>query len=206
MGTHYTPLHPTPHYTTLHSITPHYTPLHPHYSPPYTPLHPITPHYTPITPPLHPHYTPPYTPLRPSHPPSPITPTHGTPPIPRPPSFRGRPLPPSPENPAENPGASAEAAQVRRSMARALLTQAAPLVAEATQQGLADLSHAPRSENCPQRRGIGTEGTRLTGGGGSLGALPLPHFRPILLGISPVMWGVSVWDATALKLLERWWT
>lgn len=33
----------------------------------------------------------------------------------------------------------------RRAMARALLTQAAPLVQEATEQGLADLTHAFRS-------------------------------------------------------------
>lgn len=37
-----------------------------------------------------------------------------------------------------------EAAAHRRAMARALLTQAAPLVADATEQGLADLSHAAR--------------------------------------------------------------
>lgn len=38
-----------------------------------------------------------------------------------------------------------QAATHRRAMARALLTQAAPLVADATKQGLADLSHAPQT-------------------------------------------------------------
>ena len=38
-----------------------------------------------------------------------------------------------------------QAAAHRRAMARALLTQAAPLVEDATKQGLADLSHAPRT-------------------------------------------------------------
>ena len=38
-----------------------------------------------------------------------------------------------------------QAASHRRAMARALLTQAAPLVADATKQGLADLSHAPQT-------------------------------------------------------------
>lgn len=44
-------------------------------------------------------------------------------------------------SPAKGDAAVRKAASHRRAMARALLTQAAPLVADATEQGLADLSH-----------------------------------------------------------------
>eukprot|EP00438_Fugacium_kawagutii_P004051 Skav219299 [mRNA] locus=scaffold2157:495765:503343:- [translate_table: standard] len=49
-------------------------------------------------------------------------------------------------SPAKGDPAERKAASHRRAMARALLTQAAPLVADATAQGLADLSHAARQE------------------------------------------------------------
>ncbi|CAJ1335988.1 unnamed protein product [Effrenium voratum] len=76
-------------------------------------------------------------------------------------------------SPATGDAKERQAAQVRRSMARALLTQAAPLVAEATQQGLADLSHISLlidmqlrtldSQDAQQRSAA------LAGGGGGVG-------------------------------------
>eukprot|EP00913_Durusdinium_trenchii_P024421 g22924.t1 len=75
---------------------------------------------------------------------------------------------------AQGDPAERQAAAHRRAMARALLTQAAPLVADATEQGLADLTHISMlinmqlqtldAQDAEQRRALGSTGTSMLSG------------------------------------------